>query len=286
MNRFLLIFFVSFVGFTGYSQTTATAQNNPPAFRWNQTGSWVGGVVPGCFDQIVIPASVFMEITATVDLSPTGSNCGPVTVLVQGTLQFQTGKKLILPAGSEVVVQPGGSILAGSGGGSSNYIQIGSEEVWNAGQGDITSPMTLCEGCSQLAVELIAFNLKQNGREVNLFWSTASETNNDYFTIERSDDEITWDQITVVDGNGTTTSLNNYAHQDTPEADGVYYYRLFQTDFDGSREFLGELSVEYVSALKVIKRYDMLGQEVTGEPRGLVIEVLSDNSARKVYYGK
>lgn len=269
-----------------YAQTTVTAQNNPPAYRWNQTGTWVGGVIPGCFDEIIIPAGVFVEITATVDLGPTGSNCGPVTVTVQGTLQFQTGKKLILPTGSQVVVEPGGSILAGTGGGSSNYIQIGSEEVWNAGQGDITAPMTLCEGCSQLGVSLLAFDLKQDGREVNLYWSTSSEENNDYFTVERSSDAVNYSQIAFVDGNGTTSATHYYNYQDVPQLDGMYYYRLYQTDFDGSREFLGELSVDYKSELTVIKRYDLLGQEITGDPQGLVIEVLSDNTARKVYYGK
>lgn len=287
MNKVLLVFFVSLFGFTIHSQTTATAQNNPPNNRWNQTGSWVGGVVPGCFDQIIIPAGVFLDVTATVDLGPNpGANCGPVTVIVQGDLRFQTGKKLKLPTGSQFIVEPGGTVVAGGGSGSSSYIEIGTETVWDAGQGDILVPITLCEGCSQLGVSLLAFDLKQDGREVNLYWSTASEENNDYFTIERSDDESIWNQIALIDGNGTTSTTNYYNYQDVPQLDETYYYRLYQTDFDGSREFLGELSVVYESELRVIKRYNLLGQEITGEPQGLVIEVLSDQTARKVYYGK
>lgn len=269
-------------GSIAHSQTVATAVTPCADCSWSDASTWVGGVVPGCFDEIVIPAGSDINITSTVDIS----SCAPVDMTIAGSLHFQTGKKLKLPTGSTFTVVVGASVTAGGGGGSSNYIQIGSEEVWNAGQGDITVPITLCEGCSQLAVELISFDLKQNGRKVDLYWVTSSEENNDHFTIERSGSDNNWSQLALIDGNGTTSQTSFYSYQDQPSKDGIYYYRLFQTDHDGTTEFLGELSVNFKSELMVVKRFDLLGKEVTGAPEGLVIELLSDNSSRKVYYGK
>lgn len=243
--------------------------------------------MPGCFDQIVIPVGADIEITSTVDLGPNpGDNCGAVDIIIAGDLYFQSGKKLKLPTGSTFAVLPGATVIAGGGGGSSSYIEIGSETVWDAGQGNITVPITLCEGCSQLAVELIGFDLDQNGRKVDLFWATSSEENNDHFTLERSGQDNVWSQIALIDGNGTTSQTSHYSYQDHPNNDGWYYYRLFQTDHDGTREFLGELSINFAADLTVVKRFDLLGKEILGTPEGLVIELLSDNSSRKVYYGK
>ena len=272
---------------TAYGQTVVTAVSPCADCDWDDASTWVGGVVPGCFDEIVIPVGANVNITSTVDLGPNpGDNCGSVDIIIAGSLYFQSGKKLKLGTGSTFAVLPGASVTAGGGGGSSSYIEIGSETVWDAGQGDITVPITLCEGCSQLAVELISFDLNQNGRKVDLYWVTSSEESNDHFTIERSGSDNNWSQLALIDGNGTTSQTSFYSYQDQPEKDGMYYYRLFQTDHDGTTEFLGELSVNFKSELTVVKRFDLLGKEVTGTPEGLVIELLSDNSSRKVYYGK
>jgi hypothetical protein len=286
LGKILFIFFLSCLAWNVSAQTIATAQDNPPNYEWDDTDSWDSSI-PGCFDIIVIPAGVYLEIGSTVDLGPNpGDNCGPVEIIIAGDLYFQSGKKLKLPTGSTFSVLQDGSVTAGGGGGSSSYIEIGSETVWDAGQGDITVPITLCEGCSQLVVELISFELKQNDRAVDLFWATASEENNDHFTIERSDSQNSWTQIALIDGNGTTSETNYYNYQDYPSKDGLYYYRLFQTDHDGTRELLGELSMNFSSELTVIRRYDLLGKDIVGSAEGLVIELLSNGSTRKVYYGK
>lgn len=69
---------------------------------------------------------------------------------------------------------------------------------------------------------------------VELRWQTASETNNDYFTILRSFDGINFEEIGIVMGAGTTTEFHNYEYYDTDEKEGVVYYKLRQTDFDGN----------------------------------------------------
>jgi hypothetical protein len=66
-------------------------------------------------------------------------------------------------------------------------------------------------------------------------WSTISETNNDFFTLEKSYDGVNYTEITQIDGNGTSTQINTYSFQDE-KSQSTVYYRLKQTDFNGAVE--------------------------------------------------
>jgi hypothetical protein len=70
-------------------------------------------------------------------------------------------------------------------------------------------------------------------RSVEVMWSTASEINNDYFTVERSRTGSEFEPFMKVTGAGTTHEENSYSVTDTNPYGGVSYYRLRQTDFDG-----------------------------------------------------
>lgn len=88
-----------------------------------------------------------------------------------------------------------------------------------------------------LPVELLFFNAEMNNRKVDLSWQTASEHNNDYFTIERSADGYNFETLTIVDGAGNNNGLLSYSTKDQNPFEGVSYYRLKQTDFDGAFEY-------------------------------------------------
>lgn len=83
-----------------------------------------------------------------------------------------------------------------------------------------------------LPIELTMFNAKLNGNYIDLTWATASETNNDYFTIERSADGINFESIAVIKGAGNSLQEKYYYTQDKKPLNGLSYYRLMQTDFD------------------------------------------------------
>jgi hypothetical protein len=88
-----------------------------------------------------------------------------------------------------------------------------------------------------LPIELLDFNASLiDNRSVKLHWQTASEINNDYFTIERSNNGIEWKGLKNIDGAGNSSSVLIYDEIDYEPFTGVSYYRLKQTDFDG--EFL------------------------------------------------
>jgi hypothetical protein len=88
---------------------------------------------------------------------------------------------------------------------------------------------------SALPIELVDFSaLLKNDRTVELAWQTASEKDNDYFTIERSIDGENWAAIQEIDGAGNSTTMLNYVTTDLVSEKGIFYYRLKQTDFDGA----------------------------------------------------
>ena len=87
-----------------------------------------------------------------------------------------------------------------------------------------------------LPVELLAFTAEKVEQEVALEWSTLTEINNDYFTIERSTDGIHFEPLLKVPGAGNSTTRINYVQYDAKPHLGYNYYRLVQTDFDGVEE--------------------------------------------------
>lgn len=88
-----------------------------------------------------------------------------------------------------------------------------------------------------LPVELILFAGKDEGGQIRLDWSTATETNNDYFDVQHSTDGANFQTIGQVAGAGTSATQNNYYFVHHNPASGINYYRLKQVDFDGNFEF-------------------------------------------------
>lgn len=95
-----------------------------------------------------------------------------------------------------------------------------------------------------LPIELVYFNvIPENNRTVKLEWQTASEINNDFFTVERSLNGYDWEVVNTINGAGnSSTTLNYSAVDNTPYMD-VSYYRLKQTDFDARFEYSNVRSV-------------------------------------------
>lgn len=77
-----------------------------------------------------------------------------------------------------------------------------------------------------------------------MHWSTASEHNNAYFTIERAGNDGLFSELATIQGSQTTTSLTNYNFQDNMPLRDVNYYRLTQTDMNGDSQILKTISVD------------------------------------------
>lgn len=97
-----------------------------------------------------------------------------------------------------------------------------------------------------IPVELTSFSASQLNGEITLLWSTATETNNSGFEIERKESLNGWSSIGFVKGNGTTTNAQDYTFSDKPEKAGKYAYRLKQIDFDGTFAYSDIVEVEII----------------------------------------
>jgi hypothetical protein len=142
-----------------------------------------------------------------------------------------------------------------------------------------------------LPVELTSFTATANAEGVLLNWTTATETNNHGFEIERSEDGTEFYTVAFVQGAGTTTESREYIYTDKVEYKGgeTFYYRLKQVDLDGTVQysdivevifdipkdfvlhqnypnpFNPSTTIKYAvpkTSLVSIKIYDLTGQEV------------------------
>lgn len=110
-------------------------------------------------------------------------------------------------------------------------------------------------GGNPLPVELVAFTAKPEKNRVDLKWTTASEVNNDYFTVERTKDGSSFVEITKVDGAGMSSTSLSYSTADNDPLNGLAYYRLKQTDYDGNFRYSELVPVTFRKSIPLIVIY-------------------------------
>jgi subtilisin family serine protease len=122
----------------------------------------------------------------------------------------------------------------------------GKDNRYGAGRIDAYEAYLLA--VAMIPVELSSFTASANENSVTLNWSTATETNNFGFSVERKNpvNEI-WNEVGFVAGFGTTTEQRNYTYTDENLNMGAYSYRLKQVDLDGITEYSEAIIVEVAS---------------------------------------
>ncbi|MCX7612383.1 MAG: T9SS type A sorting domain-containing protein [Ignavibacterium sp.] len=140
-----------------------------------------------------------------------------------------------------------------------------------------------------IPVELKSFTASVNKNTVTLNWTTATETNNSGFYVQRKAGDSEFQNIGFVEGKGTTAEVQNYFFTDNRVTAGKYQYRLAQVDFDGTINYLDPIEVDVnpplefslsqnypnpfnpsttieftlpVKSIVTLKVYDIIGQEV------------------------
>ncbi len=136
--------------------------------------------------------------------------------------------------------------------GSGSNFEMGTGSV-NPGTRTITwnglysfSDFTANGNGSPLPISLINFDAQPVLENIELTWTTASETNNDYFKIERSIDGINFASFALIDGAGNSNTILNYKAMDFEPYEGLSYYRLMQIDFDGKFEYSDVKAVNFI----------------------------------------
>ncbi len=106
------------------------------------------------------------------------------------------------------------------------------------------SGFALGDGPGGLDVQLVYFDGKATPSGSLLEWQTSSETNSDFFTLEKSVDGE-FEFLAKIQGAGTTSEKQSYEYLDPNPQIGENYYRLSQTDFDGRTEYFNVVTVNY-----------------------------------------
>ena len=229
-----------------------------------------------------------------------------------------------------------GSILIAARRGQASPIggTIGSMDAWpslnsfygtlnaatpGASGGALSAHMVFGICVSEVPVELTSFSAALNGNCVELSWSTATETNNRGFEIQKSYDGRKFITIGFVDGKGTTSQPETYSFADKMVSAGSYTYRLKQVDFDGTYKYSNTVEVKVnvpltfslsqnypnpfnptttiswqspVGGWQTLKVYDVLGREVATlideyKPAGKYdVEFDGSNYSSGVYFYK
>jgi hypothetical protein len=131
-----------------------------------------------------------------------------------------------------------------------------------------------------MPVELISFTGSKEDGFNELTWLIESETNCDFYTVETSQDFNEWSLVGIVKAEG----LNKYVLRDDKFGSGINYYRLSQTDADGTVVMFDAevIAIDNSEKDKQIVGYtNLLGQPVPMDAPGVVIIVYSDGSIKR-----
>jgi len=176
-----------------------------------------------CFDSYTINPSV--NLSFSYDDSGTSNDLGTIPEADLQT-QYWNGTSWIRP--------PVGSV------------NTATNTVNNINNINYSAPWVLVNKNYPLPIELIDFNGKYiNDNKIELYWTTATEINNDYFTIEKSSDLNSWSILTTVKGAGNSNTMLNYSCFDNnPYIGTTNYYRLKQTDYNGKFTYFKPISID------------------------------------------
>ncbi len=174
------------------------------------------------------------------------------------------------------------------------YSTMSGDEVWVKivfawGSGDwIVSldRVDITEASSGLPITLVSFDgevLLEMDPVVLLEWTVASQTNNDYFTIEKSKNLSEWSLVDNINGSGTTNMELRYSLVDDNPFKGISYYRLKQTDHNGESKTFYPIAIEVKGDKKhIIKTINLQGNEIDSTKKGFMIHVWNDGTVTKV----
>jgi hypothetical protein len=185
--------------------------------------------------------NVQFDVISCVNSSFTGATGGQMAIFTGSTTNLTNVWQATSPTLTNTAVQTSPNFSLAAGGCA--YLVV------DGFAGDACSYSyvltNVAGGCILLPIELLSFNAIQKENSVELTWATATELNNDFYTVERSDDGINFNEIEKIDGAGMSANVLFYSSKDINPLNGLSYYRLKQTDFSGRNSYSKMVSVEY-----------------------------------------
>lgn len=137
-------------------------------------------------------------------------------------------------------------------------------------------------GTNLPTVDLVCFSVVKSGVNHKLKWSTATEYNNDFFTIEKSINGVNYETIGFKEAVGNSNEQSNYLLIDKDVTSVINYYRIKHADNNGQVNILDELVMDSSSIRvqkEVVSVTNILGEEVDSSFRGEVIVMYFDGTS-------
>ncbi len=206
--------------------------------KWNNVDPMISSVEPSGF------AGTFAEWTLTPNAQPTGGTTYGIDLYLSNLTGLTDNKFTVMKRPdasinfSDLAFAPDIPAIGGSG-----RLVVHGYARGNAYTS--FSKFAVFSSSNVLPIELIAFKGKCEYTHTVLSWATATEINNDYFTIEKSLDGENYFEIATIPsdakkGNSTETLSYEYIYLNNTPA----YYKLKQTDFDGKFSYSDVIFVE------------------------------------------
>lgn len=126
---------------------------------------------------------------------------------------------------------------------SAGIVTAGTNTVSLTGGDNFGDLYAMDDTLDRLPIVLISFEAEAVNGKVELKWTTGSEENNAFFTVERSPNAHEFEPILWVNGAGDSKTFINYTATDMNPQEGLMYYRLKQTDFNGTFSYSELVSV-------------------------------------------
>lgn len=221
-----LIFFLSLSSNTAFSQTC----EGGTSYSWDDDIAVIFSPCTGCHG-----GTSGLSLDSYAGISAGGNNCG--TDLLTGTylIDIITSTGTTCPNGNV------GPSMNNNCGGCIDATELSAIGAWiNGGAPEV---------CAILPVQYTQFAARANQDFVQIYWTTVTEVNSDRFDIYHSVDLANYDLIGSIDAAGNSTQENHYDFIHETPAIGTNYYRLIQTDFDGTEHVSKYTSIRFTGDL-------------------------------------
>jgi hypothetical protein len=154
---------------------------------------------------------------------------------------------------------------------------------------DFTLGSSLPLPTNPLPIELLYFNAAPTDNHVLLEWSTATESDNDFFVVEKTKDGVNFEEVAKIDGAGNSSFILKYQTLDENPYPGKSYYRLQQVDFSGHFSFSELVQVSFESNgftwnIYPNPVYDQVVNVAFNTPTAAEIELRLVDVTGKVYF--
>ncbi len=282
---------------------------------WTNVSNWLSGISPPLTggsklsDDVTISEPTQITLNNNLELQSGAMLIVEGTLIITGNITFKNGSALLVQVGGILHILTGGTnsnnstnvIIEGemivdgdfeAGAGSTitggGLVTVGGT---SSGSGTIFGLGTGCSGCSfsggsSLPIELISFEAEEYNNSIHIMWVVASQINNDFYTIYKSNDAYNWDSFIEIPGSGNSNSIMEYECYDENIVYGTVYYKLRQTDYDAVYEEFPPISVTILDPDRnviLIRKINLLGCEVDDYYNGLIFKIYNNGKVIKDY---